>query len=96
MKEVIKKVPNPRVVKALSRIGKGGKVVGGAMLVDDIYENVRKTDSKAKRTKSEDRNYEDSGEFTGTKKDYKEHKKEYKKQLKEAKKRRKEEREEER
>ena len=95
MKEVIKKVPNPRVVKVLSRIGKGGKVVGGAMLVDDIYENVRKTDSKAKRTKSEDRNYKDSGEFTGTKKDYKEHKKEYKKQLKEAKKRRKEEREEE-
>lgn len=61
-------VENTRATGALETLRRAGKIATGAIIADDVYENVRRTDSDVPHTKPLSRNYEDSGEFHGSKK----------------------------
>jgi len=62
-------VPNERVVRVLDGLGMGGRVAGGMLLADDVYENLRHTDSKLAASKSEPRPYDTKLKFTGKRKE---------------------------
>lgn len=62
-------IPNERVVSVLGGLEKGGRVVGDALLADDVYENLRYTDSKLSASKSDPRRYDVEANFTGKRKE---------------------------
>jgi hypothetical protein len=62
-------VPNTRVINALKGLGIGVKSVDGALLVDDVYENTRKTKTNIDWKKPENRNYDMKTQFAGSKKE---------------------------
>lgn len=62
-------VENTRVVEALKTMGVVLNVGDAALLAEDIYENVRKTDTDVEPTKPQPRNYDFDAGFTGKKKE---------------------------
>lgn len=66
-------VPNTRVVEVLNKMGYAVKISNGALLAEDIYENVRTTDTEVDPTKPQPREFDfDEVGFTGKKsEDYK-------------------------
>ena len=60
-------VDNVRVIEALKTMGVALDVADKGLLVTDIYENVRKTDTEIDKTKPQPRNYKFDAGFTGKK-----------------------------
>ena len=61
-------VENPRVTNVLKGLGIAYNVVDNTLVVDDAYENVRRTDTNFEWEKPEDRQYDYKTKFTGSKK----------------------------
>lgn len=62
-------VDNVRVIEALKTMGVVLDVTDKALLAEDIYENVRTTDTEVDPTKPQPRNYKFDAGFTGKKED---------------------------
>ncbi len=60
-------VDNVRVIEALKTMGVALDATGKVLLAEDIYENVRKTDTEVDPTKPQPRNYKFDAGFTGKK-----------------------------
>ena len=60
-------VENVRVVEALKTMGVALDVTDKGLLLTDIYENVRKTDTEVDKTKPQPRKYDFDAGFTGKK-----------------------------
>lgn len=66
-RDVTKMVENTRVTSVLDKLGIAYDVGASALLVDDIYENARKTKTNVRRTKPQPRNYDYEAGYVGKK-----------------------------
>ena len=62
-------VENTRVTRVLDGLGIAYKGIDGALLADDIYENVRNTETDLYWEKPEMRHYGAKTQFTGSRKE---------------------------
>lgn len=68
-REVTEIVENTRVTNALKGLGIALNITDGALLAEDIYENLRKTTTDVEKTKPQPRKYDYEAGYTGRKSD---------------------------